>query len=164
MAGSSGIMEIILDGENISAKELCGDSYSKSNFDVFYSYRFGGEDVTEDDYRSIRDNYMSGLDYCADYSVTLTREILERGCGRPLDQLAKAVDNFYRNCDMAYGLEFGVELKPVYVCRSDGSTGLDTYKAVLSYDAMGAILLMSIFITIMEIWWSLFTHSSATTS
>lgn len=139
VAGSSGIMEISLDGENISAKELCGDSYSKSNFDVFYSYRFGGEEVTEDDYQGLRDNCMSGLDYCADYSVTLTREILESGCGRPLDLLAKAIDSFYRNYDMADGLEFGVELKPVYVSRRDGSTGRADYKAVLSYDAMGNV-------------------------
>lgn len=132
-------MEIILDGENISAKQLCGDSYSKSNFDVFYSYRFGGEDVSEEEYLRRLDCYMDGLDYCTDYSVTLTREILESGCGRPLDLLAKAVDSFYRNCDMADGLEYGVELKPVYVSRRDGSTGLDTYKAVLSYDAMGNV-------------------------
>lgn len=82
---------------------------------------------------------MGRLDYCTDYSVTLTREILESGCGRPLDLLAKAVDSFYRNCNMADGIEFAVELKPVYVSRRDGSTGLGTYKAVLSYDAMGNV-------------------------
>ncbi|MDE7302069.1 MAG: hypothetical protein K2N60_01975 [Oscillospiraceae bacterium] len=135
VAGSSGIMEISLDGENISAKELCGDSYSKSNFDVFYSYRFGGEEVTEDDYQILRDNYMSELDYCADYSVTLTREILESGCGRPLDLLAKAVDSFYRSYDMADGLEFGVELKPVYF--SDSSSIADCH--VIMYDGMGNV-------------------------
>ena len=135
VAGSSGIMEISLDGENISAKELCSDSYSKSNFDVFYSYRFGGEDVSEDDYQILRDNCMSELDYCTDYSVTLTREILESGCGRPLDLLAKAVDSFYRNCDMADGLEFGVELKPVYF--SDSSSNADCH--IIMYDGMGNV-------------------------
>lgn len=139
VAGSSGIMEIILDGENISAKELCGSSYSKDNLEVTYYYRFDSEDVSEDEYQSRLDDYMDGLDYCADYSVTLTREILESGCERPLDLLAKAVDSFYRNCNMADDLEFAVELKPVYVSRHDGSTGLDTYKAVLSYDAMGNV-------------------------
>ena len=138
-SGSGGIMEIVFDGGSISAKEICGYSYPSSDDDSFYDYRFGGEDVSKDEYQSFRDNYMSGLDYCADYSVTLTREMLESGCGSPLNLLAKAVDSFYRNCDMADGLEFGVEIKPVYVSRSDGSTGLDTYKAVMSYDAMGNV-------------------------
>lgn len=135
VAGSSGIMEIILDGENISAKELCGSSYSKDNLEVTYYYRFDSEDVSEDEYRSRLDDYMGGLDYCTDYSVTLTREILESGCGRPLDLLAKAVDSFYRNCDMADGLEFGVEMKPVYI--SDSSSNADCH--IITYDGMGNV-------------------------
>lgn len=137
--GSGGVMEIAFDGNSISAKEMCGYSYPSSGDDSFYDYRFGGGEVSKDDYQNLRDNYMSGLDYCADYSVTLTREILESGCESPLNLLANAIDSFYRDCDMADGLEFGVELKPVYVSRRDGSTGLDTYKAVMSYDAMGNV-------------------------
>ncbi|MDE5577705.1 MAG: hypothetical protein K2J11_09995 [Oscillospiraceae bacterium] len=138
-AGNGGIMEIVFDGGSISVKEICGYSYPSSGDDSFYSYRFGGEEVSEDEYRSLRDNCMSELDYCTDYSVTLTREVLESGYKNPLYLLANAIDSFYRSYDMADGLEFGVELKPVYVCRSNGFTGLDTYKAVMSYDAMGNV-------------------------
>lgn len=134
-AGNGGIMEIAFDGSSISAKEICGYSYPSSGDDSFYDYRFGGEDVSKDEYRSFRDNYMSGLDYCADYSVMLTREILESGCGRPLDLLAKAIDSFYRNYEMADGLTFGVELKPVYV--SDSYLSPDC--SVIMYDGMGNV-------------------------
>lgn len=135
VGGHGGIMEISFDGECIFAKELCGDSYSKDNLEVTYYYSFGGEDVSEDEYQSRLDDYMDGLDYCTDYSVTLTREILESGCGSPLDLLAKAVDSFYRNCDMADGLEFGVEMKPVYI--SDSSSNADCH--IITYDGMGNV-------------------------
>lgn len=130
------IMEIGFDDGFISAEDICGYEYPSQSDDSFF---FGGENVSEEEYRSRLDDYMSGLDYCADYSVTLTREILESGCGRPLDLLAKAVDSFYRNYDMVDGFEFGVEMKPVYVSRVNGSTGRADYKAVMSYDAMGNV-------------------------
>lgn len=136
LGGINGIMEIGFDGRCISAKDICVYNYPSQDEGGCF---FGGEEVTEDDYQTLRDNYMSELDYCTDYSVTLTREILESGCGRPLDLLAKAVDSFYRSYDMADGLEFGVELKPVYVSRVNGSTGRADYKAVMSYDAMGNV-------------------------
>lgn len=132
LGGINGIMEIGFDGGCISAKEICGYVYPSQDDDSCF---FGGEDVSEDDYKSLRDNYMNGLDYCADYSVTLTREILESGCGSPLDLLAKAVDSFYRNYDMADGLEFCVEQKPVYV--SDSSEEPDCH--VIMYDGMGNV-------------------------
>lgn len=135
VSGHGGIMEISFDGESIFANELCGYSYSKDNLEVTYYYSFGEEDVSEGEYQSRLDDYMGGLDYCADYSVTLTREILESGCGRPLDLLAKAVDSFYRNYDMADGLEFGVEMKPVYI--SDSSSNADCH--VITYDGMGNV-------------------------
>lgn len=135
VAGKGGIMEIGFDGDGISAKEICGYSYPSQSDDSFYNFYFGEEDVSEDDYKSRLDNYMGGLDYCTDYSVTLTREILESGCGRPLDLLAKAVDSFYRNCNMADGLEFGVEMKPVYI--SDSSSNADCH--IITYDGMGNV-------------------------
>lgn len=136
LGGINGIMEIGFDGGCISAKDICVYNYPSQDEDGCF---FGGEEVSEDEYQSLRDNYMSELDYCTDYSVTLTREILESGCGSPLNLLAKAVDSFYRSYDMADGLEFGVELKPVYVSCRDDSTGRADYKAVLSYDAMGNV-------------------------
>lgn len=135
VAGKGGIMEIGFDGDGISAKEICGYSYPSQSDDSFYNFYFGEEDVSEDDYKSRLDDYMGGLDYCTDYSVTLTRKILESGCGRPLDLLAKAVDSFYRNCNMADGLEFGVEMKPVYI--SDSSSNADCH--IITYDGMGNV-------------------------
>lgn len=132
--GKGGILEISFDGESISEREMCGYYYPSSG-DSFYGYRFVGDDVSEEEYLSRLDDYMDGLDYCTDYSVTLTREILESGCGSPLDLLAKAVDSFYRNYDMADGLEFGVEMKPVYI--SDSSSNADCH--IITYDGMGNV-------------------------
>ena len=138
VGGGSGIMEISLDGNSISAKELCSSSYSKSNFDLFYSYRFGGEDVSEEEYQTRLDEYMSELDYCTDYSVTLTQSAL-KGDYNTLVPLADALDGFYGSLGKGDSIDFGVELKPIYVCISDGSTGHTDYSAVLSYDAMGNV-------------------------
>ncbi|MDE6745355.1 MAG: hypothetical protein K2J72_01815, partial [Oscillospiraceae bacterium] len=132
LGGVNGIMEIDFDGECISAKDICGYDYPSQDD---YGFFFGGEEVSKDDYQSLRDNYMSGLDYCADYTVTLTREILESGYKNPLHLLANAIDSFYRNYDMADGLEFGVELKPVYV--SDSYLNPDC--SVIMYDGMGNV-------------------------
>lgn len=128
-SGHSGIMEINFDGECISAKELCGDSYLKADLNVAYYYSFGGEDVTEEEYKSRLDGYMSGLDYCADYSVTVTNNSL---LCNSLVPLADALDSFYGSLGKGEGLDFDVELKPIYVSRDD-------YAAEISYDYMGNI-------------------------
>ena len=129
VAGNGGVMEISFDGESISTKEVCGYSYSKDNLNIIYYYSFGGKDVTEEEYRSCLDDYMSELDYCADYSVTVTNNSL---LCNSLVPLADALDGFYGSLGKGEGLDFDVELKPIYVSRDD-------YAAEISYDYMGNI-------------------------
>lgn len=129
VAGNGGVMEISFDGECISAKELCGDSYLKADLNVAYYYSFGGEDVTEEEYKSRLDDYMSELDYCTDYSVKITNNSL---LCNSLVPLADALDDFYGSLGKGEGLGFDVELKPIYVSR-------DGYAAEISYDYMGNI-------------------------
>lgn len=129
VAGNGGVMEISFDGESISTKEVCGYSYSKDNLNIIYYYSFGGKDVTEEEYRSCLDDYMSELDYCDDYSVTVTNNSL---LCNSLVPLADALDDFYGSLGKGEGLDFDVELKPIYVSRDD-------YAAEISYDCMGNI-------------------------
>lgn len=129
VSGYGGVMEICFDGESISANELCGYSYSKDNLEVIYYYHFDSEDVAEEEYQSRLDGYMSELDYCTDYSITLTNNSL---LCNSLVSLADALDGFYVSLGKGEGFDFGVELKPIYVSR----TG---YAAEISYDFMGNI-------------------------
>ncbi|MDE6593585.1 MAG: hypothetical protein K2K57_11065 [Oscillospiraceae bacterium] len=134
--GTAGIMNIDFDGQQITASALSRIYISNAG----YTYFWGDDEVSGDEYDRCLEEYMASLDYTDNYTVYIPKTMHDSELKSNIEFIAEGLDRFYKILDLeisGISPEYTVRMKPIYSELYKSSSDNDS--TAVSYDGFGNV-------------------------